>query len=105
MPIQLTIYERRDNGSREAIGNTALELCRIARKREGITSARYYWTGDSVAFLYEGDANAINSPYTEAQMEEYGRAAFVLMDNARITLNLRLIEARNALQMQRTSRQ
>ena len=104
MPIQLTIYERRDNGSREAMGNSALGLCRTARKREGITSARYYWTGDSIAFLYEGEADALNNPYTEAQ-QEYGRAAFVLMDNARLTLNSRLIDARDALQMQRTSRQ
>ena len=104
MPIQLMIYERRDNGSREAMGNSALEMCRAARKREGITSARYYWTGDSIAFLYEGEADALNYPYAEDQIEKYGRAAFVLMDNARVTLNSRLVDARDALQMQRSYR-
>jgi hypothetical protein len=45
MAIQLYIWERRDSGSRETMGNTALELCRIIRKRKGINSARFYWAG------------------------------------------------------------
>ncbi len=103
MPIQLTIYERRDNGTREAMGKTALELCRIYRKREGITSARYYWTGDGVAFLTEGEATALDT-LNAAAPQDASRAAFVLMDNARPTLSLRLIDARDALQMRDAGR-
>ena len=103
MPIQLTIWERRDNGNREVMGKTALELCRIFRKSDGVTSSRYYWTGDGVAFLTEGEATALDTISPEAQ-QDYSRAAFVLMDNARPTLNIRLQEARDALKMRDAGR-
>jgi hypothetical protein len=103
MPIQLTIYERRDNGDREAMGNAALEACRIARKREGITSARFYWTGtETVVFLFEGEAAALNAPFTAAPADAT-RLAFTLADNARMTLNIRLAEPRDAVQTYRAA--
>ncbi|MBI4764317.1 MAG: hypothetical protein HY787_06910 [Deltaproteobacteria bacterium] len=56
MPIQLTIWERRDKGRRETMENKAFELCRLRRKSGGITSARFYWSGsDEIVFLVEGE--------------------------------------------------
>jgi hypothetical protein len=99
MPIQLVIWERRDNGNREIMANSALELCRIIRKREGITSSRFYWSGsEAVVFLTEGEAVALNAPLAglEAVPADYTRLGFVLADNARQTLNMRLAEPRAA---------
>jgi hypothetical protein len=103
MPIQLTIYERRDNGSREVMGNTAVEACRIIRKLKGITSSRFYWTGtESIVFLTEGEAAALN---TIAQVvgADYWRLGFTLADNARVTLNMRLADPRESLQTYRAA--
>ena len=98
MPIQFSVYERRDNGDRDEMAKAALEICRISRKTQGITSARYYWTGDSIAFITEGESTAINKIATTDQ-KNYYRAAFILMDNTRTTLNLNLQEPREAVQM------
>ena len=103
MPIQLMICERRDNGDREAMGNTALELCRIIRRRDGIAAARFYWSGsENIVFLTEGEATALDTP-AQAAPADYARSAFVLADNARITLNMRLAEPRDALQTYRSA--
>lgn len=65
MPIQLSVWERRDNGDRETMGNIALELCRITRRLKGITSSRFYWYGsESIVFLNEGEAAAFSSRRT-----------------------------------------
>jgi hypothetical protein len=94
MAIQLSIWERRDGGSRETMGNMALELCRIIRKAKGITSARFYWSGvDEIVMMAEGEAAALDMP-AQATLGDYARAGFTLADNARMTLNKRLIDPR-----------
>jgi hypothetical protein len=103
MAIQLSIWERRDNGSRETMGNTALELCRIIRKRKGINSARFYWAGsEEIVFLAEGEESAIGTSelMTEA---DYARLGFILADNARLTANKRLMDPRTGVQNYRTA--
>ena len=103
MPIQLIIWERRDNGDRETMGNTALEVCRIFRARDGITSARFYWSGsERVVFLTEGEAAALDTP-GQAAPAEYGRAALVYADNARLTLSIRLTEPRASVDAYRAA--
>ena len=103
MPIQLSIWERRDSGRRETMGNTALELCRLRRKSEGITSARFYWSGsEEIVFLIEGDAAALDTP-DQKTMADYAWLGFILADHARLTLTKRLSEPREALQMYRTA--
>ena len=103
MPIQLWIWERRDSGSRETMGNTALELCRIIRKRKGINSAKFYWSGsEEVVFLMEGEAAALDTP-AQDNLAEFGRLGFTLADNARMTLTKRLGDPRDALQTYRTA--
>jgi len=93
MPIQLTAYERRDNTDRRAMGNKALEICRIVRTTEGIRSARFYWYGtETVVFLMEGETAALDAPGGERP--EYGQAGFDLADMAKNILSWRLIEPR-----------
>jgi hypothetical protein len=98
MSIQIMIWERRDSGSRETMGNTALELCRIIRKRKGISSARFYWAGsEEIVFLSEGEESAFGTSdlMTEG---DYARLGFILADNARLTLNKRLMDPRTGAQ-------
>lgn len=85
------------------MGNTALETCRIARKGKGITSSRFYWSGtETVVFLFEGGAAALDAPFTAAPADSAG-LAFTLADNARVTLNIRLTDPRESLQTYRAA--
>ena len=103
MPIQLSVWERRDNGRRETMGNIALELCRLRRKSEGITSARFYWSGsEEIVFWVEGDAAAIDT-LDQKTLADYAWLGFILADHARLTLTKRLSEPREALQTYRTA--
>jgi hypothetical protein len=103
MPIQLNILERRDGGSRETMGNTALELCRLVRKNKGITSARFYWSGsEDIVFWVEGEASALDNP-DPATLADYSRLLFTLADNARMTLTKRLADQKTSLQTYRNA--
>ena len=91
MPIQLWVLERRDGADRNDLGNTALEACRVARAREGIRSARFYWYGpDTIVLLTEGDAAALDAPASA----DGAKAAFAMADMARLVMNWRLVEPR-----------
>ncbi|MBI4764328.1 MAG: hypothetical protein HY787_06965 [Deltaproteobacteria bacterium] len=101
MPIQLSIWERRDSGRRETMGNIALELCRLCRKSEGITSTRFYWSGsDEIVFLFEGEAAALDTP-DQKILADYAWLGFVLADQASQILNKRLIDPKTGLQIYR----
>jgi hypothetical protein len=103
MPIQLSIWERRDGGRRETIGTTALELCRLRRKSEGIHSARFYWSGsDEIVFLVEGEAAALDN-LDQKTLADYAWLGLILADHARPTLTKKLSEPRDALQTYRTA--
>ncbi|HEY41268.1 MAG TPA: hypothetical protein G4O18_05355 [Dehalococcoidia bacterium] len=103
MPIEISIWERRDNGDREVMGNTSVELCRIVRGRDGIRSAKFYWSGsERVVSIIEGETEALNAPATAAPAD-YARLAFTLADNARNLMTLRLGEPRDALQTYRAA--
>jgi len=94
MPIQMGAWERRDNADRRAMGNTALELCRILRKRDGITSSRFYWYGtETIVVLTEGEAAALDTP-SQGAPADYARVGFALADMARNILNWRLADPR-----------
>jgi hypothetical protein len=101
MPIQLAIWERRDNGRRETIGNIAFELCRLRCRGEGITSSRFYWSGsDEIVFLVEGEAVALDIP-DQKILADYAWLGFMLADLARQTLNKCLIDPRAGLETYR----
>jgi hypothetical protein len=103
MPISISIYERRDNGDREVMGNSAVELCRIVRGRDGIRSAKFYWSGtERIVFITDGEAEALNNPYTAAPADAL-RVGFAIVDNAREVMTLRLAEPRDAQQSYRTA--
>ena len=79
------------------MGNTSVELCRIVRASDGIKSAQFYWSGtEMVVYITEGEAAALNAPGATAQAD-YGRAGFIIADNARNVMTLRLAEPRDAL--------
>jgi len=91
MPIQLYVFERRDDVVAEALENVALDVCRNLRAREGIHSSRFYWHGsDSVVILTEGETVALDARADR----NLARAAFVLAVLARTTMNWRLDEPR-----------
>ena len=98
MSIQIQIWERRDGGSREPMGNTALELCRVIRKTKGINSARFYWSGpDEIVFLVEGEEAALGNP-DQATLADFARLGFILSDNAKQTLSKRLMDPKAGLE-------
>jgi len=100
MPIQLWIWERRDNGDREVMGNSALELSRATRGKDGITSAKFYWyRADTVVLLTEGETAALDALPPVDSMA----AALALADNAKGTLEMRLEEPRDALETYRSA--
>ena len=91
MPIELQIYERRDNTNLEDLGNAALNVCRAWRATEGIRSARFYWYAvNTVIFWIEGEAQGLNAT-ADANM---ARAVFDFADLARRTMAMRLSEPR-----------
>ena len=103
MPIQLAIWERRDNGRRETMGNIAFELCRLRRKSMGISSARFFWSGpDEIVFLVEGETAALDTPDPKI-LTDYAWLGFILADQAREILNKRLIDPRAGLETYRTA--
>ena len=103
MPIQLSILERRDSGSRETMGNAALELCRILRKRKGINSAKFYWYGpDEIVFLVEGEATALDNP-DPATLADYSKVLYTLADHGRMSMNKRLIDPKAGLESYRSA--
>ena len=103
MSIEIQIWERRDGGSRETMGNTALEVCRILRKSEGINSARFYWSGtEEIVFWVEGETAALDTP-NQKTLADYIRLGFILADNAKQTLSKRLMDPREGLQTYRTA--
>jgi hypothetical protein len=92
--IQLTFLERRDSGSRETMGNAAIEMCRIVRKRKGINSAKFYWYGpDEIVFWVDGEATALDNP-DPATLADYNRVVYTLADHALMSVNKRLIDPR-----------
>jgi hypothetical protein len=89
MPIQLTIFDRRDSSGRLELGNAAFALCKAVRSQEGIISSRYYWNAtDTIVILSEGSTEALDSQGSA----EFIKAAFDVGDMARLTLNLRLMD-------------
>ena len=93
MPIQIQVWERRDNADRNALGNAALDLCRTSRI-DGIRSARFYWHGaDAVVLLTDGETDALNDLGNAAKTTaDRSRALFALSDLATATLAMRLTE-------------
>lgn len=94
MPIQLNVFERRDNADREALADAAMAMCRASRAREGITSSRFYWhRSETIVFLTEGEAAALDT-MEQGAPEDFYRAGFALFDLAREIINWRLLDPR-----------
>jgi hypothetical protein len=101
MPIELQIWERRDSGNREIMGNLAVQLTRIVRARDGISSCKFYWgIGthiENLVAITEGELEALNNPAATAP-SDYLKAALTLCDHARCTLSMRFQDPRAAVE-------
>ncbi len=86
------MYDRRDSGDREVLGNAAYALCKNAKKKEGITSAKFYWAGDSIIILMEGEGQALNSPGNAVPQEQNAKPGMDMIDHSRLTTDIRLTE-------------
>ena len=94
MPYRLFMFERRDNGDRNDMAMAALGWCRAIRKTAGINSAKFYWSGtESIGILLEGEGPALNSPNAGMDPAD-GKFGFDLGDNARMTNDIQLAEAK-----------
>ena len=92
MSYRFYMFERRDHAKHEDLANAALALCKGARQTEGITSAKFFWSGfDDIAFLIEGDNNALNAPFS-GDPEANARAGFAFMDLAKQKMDIRLTD-------------
>jgi hypothetical protein len=59
MPLHVTKHERRDGADRNEFGKAALNICRVARSREGVRDARFYWAGwDTIGIVINADIGA-----------------------------------------------
>jgi hypothetical protein len=95
MPYRMYMWERRDNGDRNIMAVSSLTACRIMRKTDGISSAKFYWVGlDSIAMLVEGTNEALNTPFAGSAPGEAAKSNFDMADNARFTMDIRLIDAK-----------
>lgn len=101
MAINVTKYERRDEASREALGEAALELCRRQRQVPGISDSRFFWTSaDGVAVFTEAQSP---QAFDEAPKPELAAAVFALGDLARQTRNERWIDPRDGMSAHQTA--
>ncbi|MFC1886776.1 hypothetical protein ACFLZM_06950 [Thermodesulfobacteriota bacterium] len=100
MPIDFSIWERRDGSDRRALGEAAFAFCRAIRSRDGIISSRFYWyRTDKVVFWTEGDEGAFG-----AQPDaEIAKAGFALADLSREVMHCRFSEPRLGEEAYRTA--
>lgn len=62
MDIGYSRWERRDGADRNEFGLAALEYCRAMREENGVSDARFYWSGvDTLSLLaYVESADVLN---------------------------------------------
>jgi hypothetical protein len=81
MDIGYSRWERRDGADRDAFGLAALEYCRAMREENGVSDARFYWSGvDTVSLLaYVESADVLN----RLTGTRFAAATFALADLGR----------------------
>ncbi len=83
MPLFVSQHERREGVDRYEFGRAALNICRYARSRDGVTSARFYWANvDTVAITVAADVGA-DWGLMSGSNPDGAKASFRLSDLAR----------------------
>ena len=91
MPIDFSIWERRDGADRRALGEAAFAACRALRARDGILSSKFYWyRTDKVVFWTEGEEAAF-AAQPDANLAQ---AYFALADLSREIMHCRFSDPR-----------
>jgi hypothetical protein len=95
MPIQLQIWERRQNGDRQLMADAALFFCRAVRQTKGITSSRFYWSGtERMVLLTQGEGPALNAPFSgfTGDRNQLAKHTYDIQDHVTVPFNIRLTE-------------
>lgn len=95
MPMQLQIWERRQNGDRELMANAALFFCRAARQTKGIASARFYWSGtERLVVLSQGEDSALSAPFSgfTGDRNQLMKYTYDIQDHIKVAFSIRLTE-------------
>jgi hypothetical protein len=59
--LVLSTFERRDQADRNDLALAALQLCRVQRSRDEVTSAKFYWQSwDTVVIAVDCDSFAMD---------------------------------------------
>jgi hypothetical protein len=83
MDVGYTRWERRDGADRNALAMAALEYCRAMREENGVSDARFYWSGvDTLSVLAHVESVDILNRLTTPRL---AKASFALADLARQT--------------------
>ena len=81
MPMLYSRWDRRDNANRTDFGLASLNMCRQQRGRDGVTSARYYWSDAStIVVLVESERRLLPLEPGNADLAKGG---FAMNDLAR----------------------
>ena len=46
--LHISKWERHSNGTRDALGTAAFNLCKNAKSQEGVHSAKFYWPNPNI---------------------------------------------------------
>ena len=80
--LNMQKYEMRSDADRNSFGNSALALCRAAKKLSGINSANYYWVNaNQIGFIIDFESGSWGPGASSNQDDpELVRANFALAD-------------------------
>ena len=57
--LHISKWERHSNGTRDALGTAAFNLCKNAKSQEGVYSAKFYWPNPNIiAIIIEAETGS-----------------------------------------------
>ena len=57
--LHISKWERHSNGTRDALGTAAFNLCKNAKSQEGVHSAKFYWPNPNIiAIIIEAETGS-----------------------------------------------
>jgi len=93
MPMQITHWHRKDGADRNDLAFAGLQVCRVWRGRDGISSSRLFWDDwNNLAIVTEGEPGAF-SPGIGPD-PDMAKAMIALSDLADRTAEYRMAEAK-----------
>ena len=96
MALGITLWRRKDGADRNELALAALQVCRVWRSRDDISSSRLFWRGwNDIAIVTEGDDTMFDFRGTDPDM---AKASSGLADLADVVDWYQLGEARQAQQ-------